>query len=172
MDNNIINIINDIINDDTEFTGMAKQFDEKINTIQMQFFSVLGDFRKYYVFYNKNPEVSEFENYYANSKGQLQTLSSNLFSTTNNIDKIIEELNKEMSLVSLRLEKAKKLNAELTQKLENLENTQNGSEIMLDDSKDAYTIQYYKNWQMFIGVIGLTVLILKIYKMPIKATNN
>lgn len=160
MDNNI--------NSDTEFVGEAKQFDEKINTIQKQFFSVLGDFRKYYVFYNKNPEVSEFENYYASSKGQLQTISSNLFSTTNNIDKIIEQLNKEMSIVSIKLEKAKKINTELTKKLHNLENTQNGSEIMLDDSKDAYNIQYYKNWQMFIGIIGVTVLILKIYKTPIK----
>lgn len=164
MDNNI--------NSDTELIGKAKQFDEKINTIQKQFFSVLGDFRKYYVFYNKNPEASEYENYYATSKGQLQTISSNLFSTTNNIDKIIEELNKEMSLVSLRLERAKQLNTELTKKLHNLENTQNGSEIMLDDSKDAYTIQYYKNWQLFIGVIGLTILILKLYKVPIKPSNK
>jgi hypothetical protein len=159
-------------NSDNGLIGKAKQFDEIINTIQKQFFSVLSDFGKYYIVYNKNPEVSEFENYYSSSKGQLQTISSSLFSTTNNIDKIIEELNKEMSLVSIKLEKAKKINSELTQRLHNLETTQNGSEIMLDDSKDAYNIQYYKNWQMFIGVIGVTILIFKIYKTPVKATNN
>ena len=49
----------------------AKIFNEQINNIKSQFFSALDDFKKYYVYYNKNPEVTEFQNYYANSKGQL-----------------------------------------------------------------------------------------------------
>ena len=155
-----------MVNSNDKLIGEAQQFDEKINTIKEQFFSALDDFQKYYVYFNKNPEVNEFQNYYASSKGQLQHMSRDLFLTTNEIDKIIEELNKEMSEVSIKLGNAKTLNAELTGRLQNLEKTQNGSEIMLDDSKTAYNIQYYKNWQMFIGVIGITVLILKIYKTP------
>ena len=89
-----------------------------------------------------------------------------MFTITNDIDKQIEDLNAEMAEVSVKLENEKTLNTELTNKLQNLEKTQNGSEIMLDDSKTCYNIQYYKNWEMFIGVIGLTILIFKIYKSP------
>jgi hypothetical protein len=49
---------------DIELIGQAQQFDEKINSIKTQFFSALDDFKKYYVYYNKNPEVNEFQNYY------------------------------------------------------------------------------------------------------------
>ena len=161
-----------MVNSNDKLIGEAREFDEKINTIKQQFFSVLDDFQKYYVYFNKNPEVNEFQNYYASSKGQLQHMSRDIFLTTNEIDKIIEELNKEMSEVSIKLENEKTLNVELTGRLQNLEKTQNGSEIMLDDSKIAYNIQYYKNWEMFIGVIGVTVLILKIYKAPSMPITN
>jgi hypothetical protein len=161
-----------MVNSNDKLIGEAQQFDEKINTIKQQFFSALDDFQKYYVYFNKNPEVNEFQNYYASSKGQLQHMSRDIFLTTNEIDKIIEELNTEMSEVSIKLENEKTLNAELTGKLQNLEKTQNGSEIMLDDSKTAYNIQYYKNWEMFIGVIGVTGLILKIYKAPSMPITN
>ena len=143
--------------------GQAKQFDEKINTIKTQFFSALDDFKKYYVYYNKNPEVNEFQNYYVNSKGQLQTMSRDLFLITNNIDKNIEILDKEMAIVSVKLEDEKKLNGELMKLLNSLENTQNGSEILIDDSKDTYNAQYYHNWEIFIGILIITGLLTKFF---------
>ena len=96
-----------------EFIEEANQFNEKINNINAQFFSALDDFKKYYVYYNKNPEVTEFQNYYANSKGQLQSLSKELVTTTNNINKSIESLDAEMSSNAIQLEREKKRNKEL-----------------------------------------------------------
>ena len=81
----------------------AKIFNEQINNIKSQFFSALDDFKKYYVYYNKNPEVNEFQNYYTNSKSQLQTMSKDLFLTTNSIDKNIEILDNEMLDISIKL---------------------------------------------------------------------
>ena len=98
----------------------VKHFDEKINAIRGQFFSALDDFKKYYVYYNKNPEVNEFQNYYANSKGQLQSMTSELFLTTNNIDKSIEMLNSKMQSVSVKLTDEKKLNLQLKKILKEL----------------------------------------------------
>jgi galactitol-specific phosphotransferase system IIB component len=164
--------MNNDINNNSKLIGSAKDFDEKINTTKMQFFSALDDFKKYYVYFNKNPEVNEFQNYYANSKGQLQSMSRDLFITTNNIDKNIEILNDEMSGILPKLKKEKRLNEKLLKQLQNLKNTQNGSEILVDDSKTAYNIQYYKNWEMFIGVVIVTGLIFKIYKAPIAPTNK
>jgi hypothetical protein len=140
----------------------AKQFNEQINNIKSQFFSALDDFTKYYVYYNKNPEVNEFQNYYANSKSQLQTMSKDLFLTTNNIDKNIEFLDNQMLNISIKLENEKKLNTEMSELINNLQNTQNGSEILIDDSKTKYNIQYYKNVEIFIGILALTGLLTKL----------
>ena len=140
----------------------AKQFNEQINNIKSQFFSALDDFTKYYVYYNKNPEVNEFQNYYANSKGQLQTMSKDLFLTTNNIDKNIENLDNEMLQISIKLENEKKLNKEMSELINNLQNTQNGSEILIDDSKTKYNIQYYKNLEIFIGILIISGFLSKL----------
>jgi predicted S18 family serine protease len=147
--------------------GQAEQFDEKINTIKSQFSSALDDFKKYYVYFNKNPEVNEFQNYYANSKGQLQTMSRDLFLTTNSIDSYIEKLNISTLNISQQIEKEKTLNDELKDKLKNLKNTQNGSEILIDDSKSAYNVQYYKNREMTAGIFFLIFLVFKIYRPPV-----
>ena len=92
-----------------QLIGQSNQFNEKINTIKSQFFSALDDFKKYYVYYNKNPEVNEFQNYYVNSKSQLQSMSRDLFLTTNNIDKNIENLDNKMVSISEQLDDEKKL---------------------------------------------------------------
>jgi hypothetical protein len=134
-------------------------FADKINNIQTTFFSALDDFKKYYVYFNKNPEVNEFQNYYANSKGQLQTMSRDMLVTTNNIEKNIEDLNIQMETVSLKLEDEKKLNGELIKLISGLENTQNGSVMLIDDSKEEYNIQYFKNWQYIISIIILSFTI-------------
>ena len=147
-----------------QLIGQSNQFNEKINTIKSQFFSALDDFKKYYVYYNKNPEVNEFQNYYSNSKSQLQNMSRDLFSTTNNIDKNIENLDNKMVSISEQLDDEKKLNKEMMKLIANLENTQNGSEILIDDSKTKYNEQYLKNWEIFIGIILVSALIGKLFK--------
>ena len=150
-----------------QFIGKSHQFDEQINNIKTQFFSALDDFTKYYVYFNKNPEVNEFQNFYANSKSQLQTMSRQLFLTTNNIDKIIEEIDKQVSSISIKLEGEEELYKKLMELAENIDNTQDGSQILIDDSKKKYNDQYYKNIQIFIGIIIGIMLLVKLFKKPI-----
>ena len=150
--------------DKSKLIGQSKSFNEKITNINSQFFSALDDFKKYYVYFNKNPEVNEFQNFYENSKGQLQTISKNLFVVTNDIDSSIEKLDDKMSSISVQLEDEKNLNKEMMDILTNLQNTQNGSEILIDDSKTKYNEQYYKNIQIIVGIFivsGLLATILK-----------
>ena len=91
----------------------ANKFNEKIKTIKDSFFSALDDFQKYYVFFNKNPEVDEYQNFFANSKGQLQGLNSDMFLVTNNIQSKIKDLDAEMQVTSNKLKAEKDLNGEL-----------------------------------------------------------
>jgi hypothetical protein len=155
-----------------QLIGQANQFDEKINTIKSQFFSSLDDFKKYYVYYNKNPEVNEFQNYYVNSKGQLQTMSRDLFLTTNNIDKNIDILDKQMSSISAQLDDEKKLNKEMMKLISDLENTENGSEVLIDDSKEKYNQQWTRNVEMFLSIVFISIWLGKIFKttphIPVK----
>ena len=150
-----------------QFIGKSQQFDEQINNIKTQFFSALDDFTKYYVYFNKNPEVNEFQNFYANSKSQLQTMSRQLFLTTNNIDKIIEEIDKQVYSISIKLEGEEELYKKLMELAENIDNTQDGSQILIDDSKKKYNVQYYKNIQIFMGIIIGILLLVKLFKKPI-----
>jgi hypothetical protein len=136
----------------TETLTGPEQNNEKIQSIKTQFFSALDDFKKYYVYYNKNPEVDEFQNYYANSKGQLQTMSKELFLTTNSIDKHIEILDNEMKDIAVKLEAEKKSNDEMEKMFNNLQNTKNGSTILIEESKEEYNNQYYANWEMILGI--------------------
>ena len=150
--------------DKSRLIGQSKTFDEKINEINSQFFSALDDFKKYYVYFNKNPEVNEFQNFYTNSKGQLQTINKSIIVITNSIDRSIENLDKSMSIISVKLEDEKMLNKEMTDILTNLKNTQNGSEVLIDDSKTNYNIQYYKNMQIHIGILIISGLLGILFK--------
>ena len=65
-------------------------FLSQINTLKEKLPSVLDDFKKYYVFYNKNPEYSEYQQMFENIKGNLQNINSELFMISNNIEKDTE----------------------------------------------------------------------------------
>ena len=133
--------------------SQADKFTEQINNIKSSFFPALDDFKKYYVYYNKNPEVDEFQNFYANSKGQLQSLNSDMFLLTNNIQKSIQNLSSNTKMMSIKLGDEKKINTELIKLYNNINATQNGSAIMIDDVKEEYNIQYYKNLELVIGIL-------------------
>jgi hypothetical protein len=147
----------------TKFQLPVKQFDEKIDSIKTQFFSALDDFKKYYVYYNKNPEVNEFQNYYANSKSQLQSMSKDLFVTTNDIDKQIEILEETIQKMDKLLKQEKTLHGELLSLLKNIHNTHVGSEILIDDSKAMYNQQYYYNWELIVGIFITSGLLATIF---------
>lgn len=146
------------------YQNLSVQFGEKIDSIQSSFFSALSDFQKYYVYFNKNPEVNEFQNFYVNSKSQLQSLNKDLLSTTNKINETIQNIDKDMSKISAQLEEEKRISDDLAVTLQNYENTQNGSEILIGDSKEMYNTQYYYNWEIFIGIFLVSGLLVKGFK--------
>ena len=137
----------------------VKVFEEKINTINNQFFAALDDFKKYYVYFNKNPEVDEFQHYYSNSKSQLQTLNKDLFLTTNDIGTDIDKLNTEIQQVSAAIDVERDKFIELTDILTNIENTQTGSETLISDAKTLYNIRYVKNIEIMTGILVVSVML-------------
>ena len=131
----------------------AKQFKEKINSINSSFLSALDDFKKYYVFYHKNPEVDEYSNHFVNSKGQLQALSGEMFATTNIIQKNIVTLNDNMEQISSKLTDEKDKYTKMNKMFTSLKGTESGSNILINDSKTEFNLLFFKNIELFIGIL-------------------
>ena len=137
-----------------EFTNTSSsQYNEKISSIQEQFHSVLEDFKKYYVFYNKNPEVNEYQHFFMNSKTQLEKLNKDILTTGKDIETKIQDINKQMVLLNKKLTNEKKLNGELVKLMNSLSNKENGAGILINDSKYIYNEQYYKNVWFLVSLI-------------------
>jgi hypothetical protein len=134
-------------------------YQEKIDGIQTQFFSALKDFQKYFVYYHKNPEVDDFQQQFQISKGQLQMLSDQLLQITSQIHSDIRQLDGKMESVAKQLEMEKMKYNKLTSSATHLENTQNGSEILIDDYKSKYNQQYYRNVRLYIGILLMFMIL-------------
>ena len=136
------------------FLAKLKPFYEKLP-------SILEDFVKYYVFYNRNPEVNEYQQLFDNIKGNLQSLNSGLFMETNNIEKMTEIINEKLLELDKLIMKEKKMNRELKRRLGIVENTYNGSDEMIHNFKDMYELQYLTNFATFAGIVVLGTLLFK-----------
>ena len=139
----------------------AENYTDQIERIKKRFYPALDEFKKFFVYYNKNPEVEEFQNNYANSKGLIQRLNSDLFLVTNNIQSSIENLSIEMQTTTENLKYEQEIYEELQKLYNNIYSTQNGSAIMIDDAKEEYNIQYYKNLELLFGIMTIIRLSFK-----------
>jgi hypothetical protein len=77
-----------------------------------------------------------------------------------------------MSSISAQLDDEKKLNKEMMKLISDIENTQNGSEVLIDDSKERYNQQWTRNVEMFLSIVFISILLGKIFKttphIPVK----
>jgi hypothetical protein len=131
----------------------AKQTLDKIIGLKTQFKSVLDDFNKYYVYYNKNPEVDEFQKNYLNSKNQLQNILKELFNLSDNVTKETEDLNKVIEQTNRKITIEKILNKKLNNMVTGLTSTNASSQVLIDDSKEEYNNQYMMLWEMILGLL-------------------
>ena len=145
----------------------AHKFDEKIKNIKNSFFSALADFQKYYVFYNKNPEYSEYQQMFENIKGNLQNINSDLFMTSNNVEKDTENINDRLQKINALIAKEKMKNKQLKKKLGIVEKKYNGSDELISDYKEIYNLDYLTNFALFFGIIGLGSILVSKFKGPV-----
>lgn len=141
-----------------------KEYQNKLNTIVQQFSSVLDDFKKYYVFTNKNPEVDEYQHFYLENKSQLQHFNKDVFLIRNDIEQNIKKLNYIVTRLNAKLSSEKELNKELVKLVDGLKQNGNGSSIMLYDTTYIYYQQYLLNIEMVIGILTLIYLLFVLFQ--------
>lgn len=140
-----------------------KQFREKLKSLQQQLPAILEDFKKYYVFYNKNPEYDEYRQMFENMKTNLNQINSDLFVLSNDVSSNTDELNKQLIILNALIVREKQRNRELKRKLGIVENKSNAADEMISNFREIYESEYLRNWGLFGCIIVGGLLIKNVY---------
>jgi hypothetical protein len=134
---------------------------KNILDLKKTFLIALKNFEKNYINYILNNNNDEYKNIFFTSKSQLQELNTNLFNLTNKIkDKILSNHKKNQDEIKLLKESKEMYNVTINQ-LQNIGDESRASNILIDDYKDMYDKQFYKNFQIIIGIFVLSFITYK-----------
>ena len=156
--------------DDEDITNNFKTpgiFKEKLQTLNNQLPAILDDFKKYYVFFNKNPEYPEYQTSFENIKGNMTKLSSDLFMLSNDVQSSTDELNKKLFALNVLIQEEKERNRDLKLSLGIVEHKNNAATELISDYKNMYSEEYLRNWALFISILIIGNSISKINKNPV-----
>jgi hypothetical protein len=148
-----------------------EQFINNLDTLKQKIGPILEDFKKYYVFYNKNPEYPEYQSMFETVKSQMTQVCSDLFVLENNVLKNTDQINKALVELNLSIKEEKKRNRELKRKLGIAETENNAAMEMIDNYKEMYDSGYLKNWGLGISILFAITVISKVYKSPSQVSN-
>jgi hypothetical protein len=139
-------------------------YNSKIQTLKDQFYPILSDYKQAFINTNKYPDLSEYQQIYSSSKANLDTVLTGIFSTKTSIENDLETVKDNLLVLGEKITYEKSLNTKLNKQYGQLSGDNNGSDIMLDDSKKLYQTQYVANVTLFIGIFLLTGVIYKVFK--------
>jgi hypothetical protein len=142
------------------------KFTDKLEILLSQLPPILDDFKKYYVFFNKNPEFDEYEQMFQNVKGNLNKINSELFLLSNDVQININFLNKHFLHLDILIKDAKEKNKKLKKKLNIVENKSNAASEMIDDYREMYETGYLRNWGLLLSTGVVLITISKLFNKP------
>jgi hypothetical protein len=152
------------IEDTIDNLPKPEQFTDKLDALQQKITPILEDFKKYYVFYNKNPDYPDYQSMFDKVKGQITQVCSDLFTLENNVDKNIDNINKALAELNVLIKEEKKTNRELKRKLGIAETENNAASELIDNYKEMYEEGYLRNWGLGISILFAGLIISKVYK--------
>jgi hypothetical protein len=148
-----------------------EQFINNLDTLKQKIGPILEDFKKYYVFYNKNPEYPEYQSMFETVKSQMIQVCSDLFVLENNVLINTDQINKALIELNLLIREERKRNRELKRKLGIAETENNAAMEMIDNYKEMYDSGYLRNWGLGISILFAITVISKVYKSPSQVSN-
>jgi CCR4-NOT transcriptional regulation complex NOT5 subunit len=135
----------------------------KINTIEEKLPAILDDFKKYYVFFNKNPTYNEYQQIYQNLKNELDSINGDLLKVLNELGTNTQKIGDSLLQVNILIEKEKAKNIALKAIENDVNNNYNGSTTMIDEYKQIYNENYFNNVFLFIGIIVGIIALIKVF---------
>jgi hypothetical protein len=142
----------------------TSQFTSRLETQIQVLDPMLEDFKKYYVFYNINPENSEYQRMFENIKNNLNSANSNLFTLSNDAQGNINNINNNLSVLYSDIQKEKDKNIKLKKSLGITEHKNDAANIMISNYVDIYNTGYTRNWAIFLSTVAVGIAISKFYK--------
>ena len=139
-------------------------FNEKIDTLNNQFFSSLDDFRSSYILYHKNQNNEEYMIIFSKNSYNIYNIIKNSSILMNDIQKETNNVNKNVNDLDTDIKEEKEMNDELLFKIQQIKGSGKGSKIMNKNSKEMYREQYVRNWTMFLGIFFLSYGIFSTFK--------
>jgi len=135
-----------------------------LNSLNEQFYSVLDDFKKYYILHHSAPQSNEYAQLFASVKGNIQSINSQLFTQANNIESATQQANQILNQLNTDIQESKIINISLKQKLNLVESSKHGASEMSENYKIMYNLQYFSNFTMLLGIIISSVVTYNIFK--------
>jgi len=143
------------------------QFTNKLDELQQKIGPILEDFKKYYVFYNKNPDYPDYQSMFNNVKGQITKVCSDLFVLENSVTADTDKINEALVALNVLIKAEKDKNRELKRKLGIAETENNAAMELIDNYKEMYDSGYLRNWGLGISILLGMAVISKVYKSPL-----
>jgi len=138
-------------------------YNEKLDALNSQFNSVLDDYKKYYIFSNKNPEYQDYTRAYSNAESNIQSINSQVLKIVNETEEKLNNLLQNAFEINSQIEEEKKTNNQLKTNLGLMQSNANGSDVLISNYKELYKEKYISNATLFLGLLFSTYIIFKVY---------
>jgi len=152
---------NKLLDDLKNQIANADKYKEELNVLNEKFYSILDDFKKYYIFFNKNPEVDEYQQMFSNIKDNIESINSKLFTINTNLQQTIDDINIKIQQINVEIQKEKTKNTELKNNVGIINNKRTSSGILINNYKELYNNTYYFNITIVFGILILSYLFYK-----------
>lgn len=127
-----------------------------------QFYFLIDDLENSYVNAMLYPDNNEYQQIYSVQLGMIETIKTNTFVLTNNVQKNIDTLNTLLKEINTKIKNEQIINSTLKTENSSFKSDGNGSELMKIESKQVYNIQRYTNMTMLFGIFLILTTIVKI----------
>lgn len=138
-------------------------YSTQVSDLQSTFPEVLDDFKKYFVFYQKNPDYTEYQTNFENAKSNLNELIIKLFKISASVQMSTSKINANMEEVNKSIQVNKAEFTKLKRRVLNLKEAHNTSDIMVDDYVTIYNMYYLKNAAILLGVLMQIWILMKVF---------
>lgn len=144
-------------------TNYNSNYRTRVDDLQKQMPSILEDYKKIYVEYNKSPENTQ--RIYDKITGNITNVNVQLRKIQVEVDADITTFNNDMSEINKKISDNKNKNIEYKELLGDTTYKSNSADIMYNDYKELYESAYLKNWALFMGVIFSVALTIRTFKI-------
>ena len=142
----------------------ADYYNTQINTIKTNFLTILGGYKPFYINHFMDTTNDAATVAYDTCVTNLQTNIQSLQNVATKIQKDIDTINNNVTMTTTQLGDEKVLNNNNSNLFTDIQTTNSGSKIMINDYKTAYNNQYYNNIELFVGIILMIGVSSKIFR--------